>query len=127
MMDNLSFSSSVSEFQRQACSGTTTTTTTSTNQSFQFQVEKRQTDLSSKLGVNGRPSKMVPVSEVMKGKTPSNGKVDTMNGSKQNVNRSTLVKRNYISGLVRTPKGRDLKELPPFEELKVLPSEKTFS
>ncbi|KAL5794339.1 hypothetical protein ACOSP7_002933 [Xanthoceras sorbifolium] len=125
MMDNLSFSSSVSEFQRQACSGTTTTTTT--NQPFQFQVEMRQTDLPSKLGVNGRPVKMVPASEVKKGKTPSNGKVDTVNGSKQNVNGATLVKRNSSSALVRSPKGRDLKELPPLEELKVLPSDETFS
>ncbi|KAH7576605.1 hypothetical protein JRO89_XS01G0116800 [Xanthoceras sorbifolium] len=125
MMDDLSFSSSVSEFQRQACSGTTTTTTT--NQPFQFQVEMRQTDLPSKLGVNGRPVKMVPASEVMKGKTPSNGKVDTVNGSKQNVNGATLVKRNSSSALVRSPKGRDLKELPPLEELKVLPSDETFS
>ena len=113
-MDNLGFSSSVSEFQRQTCSSTTTTT----NQSLRLQVDMRQTDLPPKLGVNGRPVvKMVPAAKVMKRKPLSNGKVEKVNGTKQNVNGATLVKRNSSSALVRSPEGRDSKELPLIEEL----------
>ncbi|KAJ0113551.1 hypothetical protein Patl1_01815 [Pistacia atlantica] len=56
-MDNLSFSNSVSKFERQTCNPTTT------SKYFQFQVEMRQTELPSRLGTNGRPVKMVPTSE----------------------------------------------------------------
>ncbi|XP_031274519.1 protein ACTIVITY OF BC1 COMPLEX KINASE 7, chloroplastic isoform X1 [Pistacia vera] len=120
-MDNLSFSNSVSKFERQTCNPTTT------SKYFQFQVEMQQTELPSRLGTNGRPVKMVPTSEVMKKKTPSDGKAERVNGTKQVINGASLVKRKSTSALVRTPKRRDSDELPPVEGLKVLPSDESFS
>lgn len=121
-MDNFGFSNSISKFERQTCNPTTT------RKYFQFQVEMRQTELPPRLGTNGRPPvKMVPASEVVKRKTASDSKVDTVIGKKQVINGASLVKRKSTPALVRTPKRRDLEELPPVEGLKVLPSDESFS
>ncbi|XP_044493430.1 protein ACTIVITY OF BC1 COMPLEX KINASE 7, chloroplastic isoform X1 [Mangifera indica] len=121
-MDNFGFSNSISKFERQTCNPTTT------SKYFQFQVEMRQTELPPRLGTNGRPPvKMVPASEVVKRKTASDSKVDTVIGKKQVINGASLVKRKSTPALVRTPKRRDLEELPPVEGLKVLPSDESFS
>lgn len=125
MLDQISFSSSVSDFHRQTFSNNGGR---GSNQSFRFDIVMQQTDLPSKVGVNGRAVKMVPASEVMKRKTTVNGKVvEKVNGVKQNINGVTVVKKNSSSALVRSQKAGGLKELPPIEELKVLPSDETFS
>lgn len=103
-----------------------------------FQVEMRQTESPSRLGVNGRAVKMVPASEVVKRKTPSTNKVDKVNNMKNKVekvngsvvNGASLVKSKPTpasSALVKAPKYETSDELPPVEELKVLPSDEGFS
>ncbi|KAL9453873.1 hypothetical protein AB3S75_009473 [Citrus x aurantiifolia] len=95
-MDNLSFSSSISSFERKTCNPTLT------NKAFWFHVEARQTESPSRVGTNGRSVKMVPASEVVKRNNPPNA-------------------------LVKALKGKGSNELPPVEELKVLPSDESFS
>ncbi|GFY97687.1 protein kinase superfamily protein [Actinidia rufa] len=81
-----------------------------------------------KLGINGRPSKMVPTSEVMKRRTPSVDGGEIVNGTKWVVNGASIVKReSSAAALVKSTKGRGTKELPPIEGLKVLPSDESFS
>ncbi|MED6106284.1 Protein ACTIVITY OF BC1 COMPLEX KINASE 7, chloroplastic [Stylosanthes scabra] len=96
-----------------------------------FQVVMRQTELpasNSKYGTNGKAVRMVPASEVMKRNTLSDDKVKTVNGAKQNVNgAATIVKRDVSPPLTKTVKSRTSQELPPLEELKVLPSDEGFS
>ncbi|KAE9457835.1 hypothetical protein C3L33_10267, partial [Rhododendron williamsianum] len=115
----------------------------------------KQSESPAKLGSNGRTIKMVPTSEVMKRKTPSldnadvvngskrvvngsnrvvngsigvaNGSKGVLNGSKVVVNGTSIVKRDTASALVKTKKTGGSKELPPIEELKVLPSDEGFS
>ncbi|KAH9793768.1 protein ACTIVITY OF BC1 COMPLEX KINASE 7 [Citrus sinensis] len=121
-MDNLSFSSSISSFERKTCNPTLT------NKEFRFHVEARQTESPSRVGTNGRPVKMVPASEVVKRNNPPNGKVNKMvNGTKQVINVAGLAKKNSTSALVKALKGKGSNELPPVEELKVLPSDESFS
>lgn len=121
-MDNLSFSSSISSFERKTCNPTLT------NKAFRFHVEARQTESPSRVGTNGRPVKMVPASEVVKRNNPPNGKVNKMvNGTKQVINVAGLAKKNSTSALVKALKGKGSNELPPVEELKVLPSDESFS
>ncbi|ESR61056.1 hypothetical protein CICLE_v10014451mg [Citrus x clementina] len=121
-MDNLSFSSSISSFERKTCNPTLT------NKAFQFHVEARQTESPSRVGTNGRSVKMVPASEVVKRNNPPNGKVNKMvNGTKQVINVAGLAKKNSTSALVKALKGKGSNELPPVEELKVLPSDESFS
>ena len=93
-----------------------------------FLVEMRQTELpASKYGTNGRAVNMVPPSELVKRKTVSRNKVETVNGSKQAINGATLVRRDVSPPLTKTVKSRTSEELPPLEELKVLPSDEGFS
>ncbi|XP_059661265.1 protein ACTIVITY OF BC1 COMPLEX KINASE 7, chloroplastic-like [Cornus florida] len=125
-VDNLSFSSSISiqnlsKFERR------TYNLSKIEKFYRFQVEVRQTESPKKLGSNGRPIKMVPTSEVMKRKPPSINNTEVVNGSKRVVNGTSLIKRDSAPPLVKTPKIRDTKGLPPIEELKVLPSDENFS
>ncbi|KAH9793758.1 protein ACTIVITY OF BC1 COMPLEX KINASE 7 [Citrus sinensis] len=119
-MENLSFSSSVSKLERLTCKPTIT------NGSFQFLVQMKHTESPSTLGINGRPVKMVPIGEVLGRQPQLSHNIDTVNGSKQSVNGS-VVKRKSSSALVRTPKGKGLKELPPIGELKDTLSHQNFS
>ncbi|KAK9226235.1 hypothetical protein WN943_011282 [Citrus x changshan-huyou] len=119
-MENLSFSSSVSTLERLTCKPTIT------NGLFQFLVQMKHTGSPSTLGINGRPVKMVPIGEVLGRHPQLSHNIDTVNGSKQSVNGS-VVKRKSSSALVRTPKGKGLKELPPIGELKDTLSHQNFS
>nr|XP_025647617.1 protein ACTIVITY OF BC1 COMPLEX KINASE 7, chloroplastic-like [Arachis hypogaea] len=96
-----------------------------------FLVVMRQTELpasNSKYGTNGKAVRMVPSSEVVKRSTLSDNKVKTVNGAKQNVNgAATIVKRDVNPPLTKAVKSRTSEELPPLEELKVLPSGEGFS
>lgn len=85
-----------------------------------FKVGMQGTDLSAKVGTNGRPIKMVPATEVRKQKSPS----EVVNGSAKNVNGRSLVKRDPASPLSKASKTT---ELPPIEGVKVLPSDEGFS
>ncbi|KAH7533512.1 hypothetical protein FEM48_Zijuj04G0138800 [Ziziphus jujuba var. spinosa] len=129
--DSLSFSSSISVNKFSKCLGPPCNPPP-TAQFPRFHVEMRQTESPSGFGVNGRAVKMVPASEVVKRKTPSTNKVDKVNNvtnkvEKVNgsvVNGASLVKPT--SALVKAPKYRTSKELPPVKELKVLPSDEGF-
>ncbi|KAK0589343.1 hypothetical protein LWI29_013003 [Acer saccharum] len=107
-MDSLRFSSFRAKFESQVCNPVMMRT----KKSFRFRL-KMQTEIPSR--ISGRKTiKMVPTSEIV-------------NGTKQlTVHRTSLVKRNSNSALVRVPKDRHSKELPPLEELKVLPSDESF-
>ncbi|TXG55552.1 hypothetical protein EZV62_020808 [Acer yangbiense] len=107
-MDSLRFSSFRAKFESQICNPVMMRT----KKSFRFHV-KMQTEIPSR--IKGRKTvKMVPTSEIV-------------NGTKQQtVHRTSLVKRNSNSALVRVPKDKHSKELPPLEELKVLPSDESF-
>lgn len=147
-VENLSFSSSVSvqditKLERQTCY------LPKTGKVTWFLVEGRQSESPTKYGTNGRPIKMVPTSEVMKRKQTSTENADTrkgpnqvvnssngavngskrvVNGSKQDLNgTATLVKSETSSVLVKSPKIKNIDEFPDTEELKVLPSDETFS
>ncbi|KAL2524825.1 Protein kinase superfamily protein [Abeliophyllum distichum] len=96
-----------------------------------FHVEMQQMESPSKVGVNGRPIKMVPTTEVRKGKSPPATNTSKMiNSTRRNVNG---VRRVNGVGLVKRVPARPLKksssskELPPIEGLKVLPSDEGFS
>lgn len=124
-MDNLGFSSSLSnqfaKFERENCNSPMD------ERSLRFQVKMTQTDYPPKVSTNGRAVKMVPASEVMKRK--SLNKEEKVNGSKQVVN-GAIVKRDpspSSATVVRSPQTRSKKQLPPVEELKVLPSDEGFS
>lgn len=89
-----------------------------------LQVSMQQTELSAKVGTNGRPTKMVPTTEVKKTNTVSVSTSKGVNGSTKNVNGGGLVYRDSTPPLSRTLK---TSELPPIEGLKVLPSDEGFS
>ncbi|WCJ37359.1 Protein kinase superfamily protein [Euphorbia peplus] len=135
-LEKFSFSSSISNpfvtIERQTCS--------SYLSQKRFRVEMRQTESpASRLGANdGRVIKMVPTSEVMKRKTTPNGKevkmvngakkiVKEANGTKQIVNGASIVLRDTNSALVKAPRSRQKEELPPLEDLRILPSDEGFS
>ncbi|KAK8629847.1 hypothetical protein V6N13_078668 [Hibiscus sabdariffa] len=124
-MGTLSFSSSISnqfaKLERQI------RTLPMADKSFRFQVEMQQTEPAPKVGINGRAVKMVPASEVVKRKAPATGKVEKVNGAKQVINAASIVRRNNSPSLVNKPVSGVSKELPPLEELKVLPSDENFS
>ncbi|CAK9151860.1 unnamed protein product [Ilex paraguariensis] len=126
-MDSLCFASSVSsihsfpKFEKHTCN------LTETENLHQFRVEMRQTESPMKLGTNGRPIKMIPTSEVTKKKTPSLNNVEKVSGSKRVVNGASLVKRDPAPVLLKSRKVRQPDNLPPLEELKVLPSDEGFS
>ncbi|KAF7827051.1 protein ACTIVITY OF BC1 COMPLEX KINASE 7, chloroplastic-like [Senna tora] len=82
-----------------------------------FLVEMRQTESPpSKYGTNGRAVKMIPATELVKRRKMSANMVETVNGSKQSVNGASMTMRSSNTN-----------ELPPLEELKVLPSDEGFS
>lgn len=129
-IDNLSFSSSIStqfpsKFKRHKHYQP------KTDKFYRSQVQMQQTDSPMKLGTNGRPRgrqiKMVPTSEVMRRKSASIQKGEIVNGSKRVVNGASLVKREASPPLVKSPKTRESKEFPSSEDLKVLPSDESFS
>ncbi|KAH6788635.1 Protein kinase superfamily protein [Perilla frutescens var. frutescens] len=127
--DDLSFSGNLSNydhsrFDRDVCS------LVKTRKLCRLQVAMQQTDLSTKVGTNGRPIKMVPTTEVKKTKTVSVSTSEGVNGSTKNVNGvrvfngGSLVKREPAPPISKTSKTN---ELPPIEGLKVLPSDEGFS
>lgn len=83
----------------------------------------------SKLGSNGRrPIKMVPTSEVTKGRTSSINGVEMVNGSKAAINGAIVVKQDITSSNSTPVMRKETKRLPPpIEELKPLPSDEGFS
>lgn len=126
-LDNLGFTGSISA-HKLSNNKRSTSDKSGKDKFTRFQVETRQTELPpSKYGTNGRSVKMVPANEVMNRKTISENKVQTVNGSKQVVNGASLVRRDSTPALTTTTKSRTSKELPPLEELKVLPSDESFS
>ncbi|KAF8014844.1 hypothetical protein BT93_H0590 [Corymbia citriodora subsp. variegata] len=95
---------------------------------YRFQVIMRQTDSPARLGTNGRATKMVPASEVMKRNAPNgSNKVEKVNGSKQALKGASIVKKKPTLSLVKTRKVRDTERIPPVDELKVLPLDEGFS
>ncbi|KAL3510061.1 hypothetical protein ACH5RR_029462 [Cinchona calisaya] len=124
-----------------------------TRQIYRFQVVMQQTEPRMTLGTNGRPMKMVPASEVTKRKAALVNNSEIVNGSRRiingansdrkeppvdkvvngtkravngaiKVNGATLMKRDSASALLKASKSD---ELPPIEDLKVLPSDEGFS
>nr|KJB10238.1 hypothetical protein B456_001G191200 [Gossypium raimondii] len=89
----------------------------------------QQTEPTPKVGINGRAVKMVPASEVVKRQAPATRKVEQVNGVKQviNGNGASIVRRKNSPSLVKMPISRVSKDLPPLEELKILPSDENFS
>lgn len=87
---------------------------------YKFEVKARQTESPIKSGPNGRPNKMVPTTKVIQRKP------DTVTSSKLVVNGAGLVKKETGSALMKSPKVK-AQEFPPAEELKVLPSDESFS
>ncbi|CDP18955.1 unnamed protein product [Coffea canephora] len=67
---------------------------------------------------------MVPASDVMKRKAPSVNNSEIVNGSSRIINGASLVKRDSASAIIKNFK---TDELPPIEDLKVLPSDEGFS
>ncbi|KAE8075508.1 hypothetical protein FH972_014218 [Carpinus fangiana] len=122
-LDNLSFSSSISLHKFSKMDGSSC----GPPRTDKFQVEMRQSESPSRLATNGRAVKMVPASEVVKRKSLSTNKVDIVKGSKQVVNGAKLVRRQPTPAPVRRPQVVDSKQLPPVEDLKVLPSDEGFS
>lgn len=126
-LDNLGFTSSISS-HKLSKNERSTSDKLKSGKFRRFVVEMRQTEMPpSKLGNNGRAVKMVPATEIAKRKTPSENKVETVNGSKQAVNGASLVRRDPTPALTKTTKPTISNELPPLEELKVLPSDEGFS
>ncbi|KAI3695358.1 hypothetical protein L1987_78354 [Smallanthus sonchifolius] len=80
-----------------------------------------------KLGMKGQPITMVPTSEVVNNKTVSKQRAGIVNGSTQTVNGTSLVKREISPPLVKSAKVKEFTGFPPSEELRVLPSDETFS
>ncbi|KAI3465543.1 hypothetical protein Pfo_022206 [Paulownia fortunei] len=95
-----------------------------------FQVNMQQRELPAKLDRNGRVIKMVPTTEIRKRMTPSISTSEIVNGSAKNVNGvrvvngGSLVKKDPAPPLSKSSR---LKELPPIEGLKVLPSDEGFT
>ncbi|KAK4437486.1 protein ACTIVITY OF BC1 COMPLEX kinase, chloroplastic [Sesamum alatum] len=97
---------------------------------YKFQVRMQQTELPTKVGTNGRATKMLPATEVKKRISPSISTTDNVNGSAKNVNGVRVV--NGGRSLVKKDpaplsKVSTTKELPPIEDLRVLPSDEGFS
>jgi len=115
-LDSLSFSRSISIRKFSKLDGSACSPLRTTYKFYKLQVEMRQSESSSRFATNGRAVKMVPASEVVKDMIA--------NGSRQVVNGANLVRRQPSPAPVRKPK---VKQLPPVEELKVLPSDEGFS
>lgn len=131
-LENLSFTTSISipfaKFEKPICK--------LHSRNSKFQVQMRQTESpASRSGDsgNGRAIKMVPVSEVMKRKTPNGKEVKVVNGAKQVngtkqvVNGVNIIKRESGAGLVKTSRYRQTNKFPPLEDSKVLPTDEGFS
>uniref|UniRef100_A0A2C9UU49 ABC1 atypical kinase-like domain-containing protein n=1 Tax=Manihot esculenta TaxID=3983 RepID=A0A2C9UU49_MANES len=131
-LENLSFTTSISipfaKFEKPICK--------LHSRNSKFQVQMRQTespDSRSGDSGNGRAIKMVPVSEVMKRKTPNGKEVNVVNGAKQvngtkqAVNGVNIIKRESGAGLVKTSRYRQTNKFPPLEDSKVLPTDEGFS
>lgn len=140
-VDNLNFSSSVSVNQIIKIEKT------KTGKLFRVHIEARQAELPNKYGENGKPVKMVPTSEIMKRNPTSVEHAESINGSKRAVNGSKLAvngSKRGVNGskqvvieerkvdrdssvLIKSLGIKKSDELPPVEELKVLPSDESFS
>ncbi|XP_038902224.1 protein ACTIVITY OF BC1 COMPLEX KINASE 7, chloroplastic [Benincasa hispida] len=97
------------------------------SQHFRLQNEMKQNTSPPRLNTNGRAAKMVPISEVVKKRAVSANKVENINGKKQVINGSSIVKRSPSPPLAKRTNVIDSKKLPPIEDLKVLPSDEGFS
>ncbi|KAK7258324.1 hypothetical protein RIF29_23897 [Crotalaria pallida] len=129
-LDNLSFSGSISLHKLSKNKRTTTYDTSGNDRIPRFLVEMRQTESpASKYSPNGRAVRMVPANELVKKNTISGNKVETVNGSKPVVNGASLVRRDRTPALTKTTKSgaASKEELPPLDDLKVLPSDEGFS
>lgn len=99
------------------------------SKSKRFRIEMRQSESTSKPGINGRSVKMVPASEVLKKKDVVNGSVGKV------VNGASLVSSRNINGngasstLVKSPPKPKTESFlpPPVEGVRVLPSDEGFS
>ncbi|WVZ21053.1 hypothetical protein V8G54_008375 [Vigna mungo] len=135
MMDSLSFSGSISVNKLSKNIRTTRCDPSKSNPFPKFLVVRmRQTELplpASKNGAaNGRAVKMVRTTELVNKKTMSVNKVEkTVNGSASKVNGTSQVRKRPMPVMTKTVKSRTRtsRELPPLEELKVLPSDEGFS
>uniref|UniRef100_A0A1J3F5K0 ABC1 atypical kinase-like domain-containing protein n=1 Tax=Noccaea caerulescens TaxID=107243 RepID=A0A1J3F5K0_NOCCA len=103
------------------------------SKSKRFRIEMRQSESTSKPGINGRSVKMVPASEVLKKKDGVNN-VNKVNGSVGKVvNGASLVTSRNINGasstLVKSPPKPKTESFlpPPVEGVRVLPSDEGFS
>ncbi|WVZ22537.1 hypothetical protein V8G54_001081 [Vigna mungo] len=135
MLDSLSFSGSISVNKLSKNIRTTRCGPSKSNPFPKFLVVRmRQTELpllASKSGAaNGRAVKMVRTTELVNKKTMSANKVEkTVNGSASKVNGTSQVRKRPMPVMTKTVKSRTRtsRELPPLEELKVLPSDEGFS
>jgi disease resistance protein RPM1 len=99
-----------------------------TKKMYKFRIKMQQTESSGKFGTKGRPIKMVPTREVMKTKTGPVQNAQNLNGSaKRVVNGASIVRREDAPPLIKTPKTKQTEDFSQSEELKVLPSDETFS
>ena len=80
-----------------------------------------------KLGMKGQPITMVPTSEVVNNKPVSKQRAGIVNGSTQAVNGTGLIKRDISPPLVKSVKVQEFTGFPPSEDLRVLPSDESFS
>ncbi|XP_078439015.1 protein kinase superfamily protein [Wolffia australiana] len=87
-----------------------------------FRVHAESTGISP----NGRASKLVPTTELTKSKEYSSPNGTLLNGSRLAVNGESLVKRKSNGSLIKSPK-LELSNEPFTEELRILPSDETFS
>ncbi|CAL9161270.1 unnamed protein product [Musa hybrid cultivar] len=88
--------------------------------------EVRQIE-SDRYGTNGRATKMIPTKDLVTHRESSHKKSLSVNGSKTAARGASLIKRGNTSGLVKTTKKMEPKEIPFTDELKVLPSDEGFS
>lgn len=119
--NNLSFSGSISilfwsKFDRQSGKPS--------RKIHRLKVQMQQAESPEKVGINGRPVKMVPTSEITKRIAPSVNGSGIVNGSTQRINGANMVKRVPTPAPVKKQKS---KEFLPAEDLKVLPSDEGFS
>ncbi|RZC46048.1 hypothetical protein C5167_039000 [Papaver somniferum] len=145
-LDSLSFFSSIS-VQKLPKSENFLSDVSIVNRRFTFPVNAQQADLSKRLGVNGQANRMVSAAEVTRSKNTINGGVNgngratkmvptreamrnmrSVNGSQKVVNGTSTVNRSTSLNLVNTQKSVGFSNDVSFnEELKVLPSDETFS
>lgn len=132
--ESLSFSNSISDHKVSKI-GSSRCNRPRINHFVRLKVEMQQNGLPSNVDINGKGVRMVPASEAVKRKTSSANAVEKVNGVKNRidkvngsvVNGSSLVRSQSSASLVKTPKVKPSKELPPVEELKILPSDEGFS